>query len=230
MNDLTASTGKGRILVVDDDRLVLATVTHGLAQAGYDVIDADNGDDAILMARQHRPALALLDIRMEGKTGFDVAEYLRDVAGVPFMFLSAFADEPTRNKVAELGAKAYLVKPLDVGQIVPTVDRVMAGLRAEGGATAMPSAAVSAGAPVAAPAVTSSTSRASRPEPAGVAAVDPTADVMVLATGILMHRHTLSRARAAEKLQALAVDKGLTPLQQAQRLVDAVEALADTDS
>ena len=64
---------KGKILVVDDDRLVLATVTHGLAQAGYEVIDADNGDDAILLAREHRPELALLDIRMEGKSGFDVA-------------------------------------------------------------------------------------------------------------------------------------------------------------
>ena len=65
---------KGKILVVDDDRLVLAMVTHGLSQAGYEVIDADNGDDAILLARQHRPDIALLDIRMEGKTGFDVAE------------------------------------------------------------------------------------------------------------------------------------------------------------
>ena len=50
---------KGKILVVDDDRLVLATVTHGLSQAGFEVIDADNGDDAILLARKHRPDLAL---------------------------------------------------------------------------------------------------------------------------------------------------------------------------
>ncbi len=57
---------KGKILVVDDDRLVLATLAHGLAQAGHDVIDADNGDDAILLAHEHRPDLALLDIRMEG--------------------------------------------------------------------------------------------------------------------------------------------------------------------
>ena len=47
-------TNKGTILVVDDDRLVLATLTHGLSQAGYEVIDADNGDDAILLARGHR--------------------------------------------------------------------------------------------------------------------------------------------------------------------------------
>ena len=64
---------KATILVVDDDRLVLATLAHGLTQAGYDVIDADNGDDAILLAREHRPDLALLDIRMQGKSGFDVA-------------------------------------------------------------------------------------------------------------------------------------------------------------
>jgi DNA-binding response OmpR family regulator len=99
---------------------------HGLAQAGYEVIDADNGDDAILLAREHRPELALLDIRMEGKTGFDVAEYLRDACRIPFMFLSAFSDDATVAKVQALGAVAYLVKPLDVGQIVPTVERVLA--------------------------------------------------------------------------------------------------------
>src|SRR5690606_39574213 len=88
-----APASKGRILVVDDDRLVLATVAHGLAQAGYEVIDADNGDDAILLAREHRPQLALLDIRMEGKSGFDVAATLRDAYRIPFMFLSAFSDE-----------------------------------------------------------------------------------------------------------------------------------------
>ena len=120
------ASGKGRILVVDDDRLVLATLAHGLAQAGYEVFDADNGDDAILIARQHRPDLALLDIRMEGMTGFDVAGYLRDYLQLPFMFLSAFADEATVAKVKELGALAYLVKPLDIHQIVPAVEAAFA--------------------------------------------------------------------------------------------------------
>src|SRR6218665_1865691 len=113
---------KGKVLVVDDDRLVLATVSHGLAQAGYEVIDADNGDDAILLAREHRPDLALLDIRMEGKSGFDVAAYLREYCQVPFMFLSAFSDDQTAQQVEALGAVAYLVKPLDIGQILPTVE------------------------------------------------------------------------------------------------------------
>lgn len=117
---------KGKILVVDDDRLVLATLSFGLAQAGFEVIDADNGDDAILLARQHRPGLALLDIRMEGLNGFDVAAYLREQLRIPFIFLSAFADDETVARVKSLGASAYLVKPLDIGQIVPTVEAAFA--------------------------------------------------------------------------------------------------------
>ena len=188
---------KGKILVVDDDRLVLATVTHGLAQAGYEVIDADNGDDAILQARKHRPELALLDIRMEGKSGFEVAEYLRDYGHVPFIFLSAFADADTVTKVAELGAVAYLVKPLDVGQIVPTVDAAFERLRAQ--AEAQRNAPVSV--------------------PGGSIAV------VSLAAGVLMHRYSLTRRDALERLKRIADAAGVPPAEQAERLVSAVEEL-----
>ncbi len=188
---------KGKILVVDDDRLVLATVTHGLAQAGYEVIDADNGDDAILQARKHRPELALLDIRMEGKSGFEVAEYLRDYGHVPFIFLSAFADADTVTKVAELGAVAYLVKPLDVGQIVPTVDAAFERLRAQ--------AEVQRNAPVSVP--------------------GGSIDVVSLAAGVLMHRYSLTRRDALERLKRIADAAGVSPAEQAERLVSAVEEL-----
>ena len=109
---------------------MLATLTDGLTRAGYDVIDADNGDDAILLAREHRPDLALLDIRMEGKSGFDVADYLRTYCQMPFMFLSAFSDDETVAQVKALGAVAYLVKPLDIGQIVPAVEAAFAQIAA----------------------------------------------------------------------------------------------------
>ena len=189
---------KGKILVVDDDRLVLATVTHGLAQAGYEVIDADNGDEAILLARRHQPELALLDIRMEGKSGFDVAEYLRDVCHIPFIFLSAFADADTVAQVAALGAVAYLVKPLDVGQIVPTVEAAFERLRAQ-----RAQAAAQAGA---APA-------------AGL-------DVVPMAVGVLMHRYSLSRQEAQSRLSRIADAAGVSLAEQAERLVRAVEELA----
>ena len=135
---MSNATSKGKILVVDDDRLVLATLSFGLTRAGFEVIDADNGDDAILLAREHRPGLALLDIRMEGLSGFDVAAYLRDHLGIPFVFLSAFADDDTVARVRELGAAAYLVKPLDIRQIVPTVEAAFNPL--SGGRPRLPAA------------------------------------------------------------------------------------------
>ena len=199
---MNAVSGKGKILVVDDDRLVLATVTHGLAQAGYEVIDADNGDDAILLAREHRPDLALLDIRMEGKSGFDVAAYLREYLQTPFIFLSAFSDERTVEQVKALGAVAYLVKPLDVGQIVPTVEAAFATLGARRG--------------VAVP----------RAEPPRVASNDADADIVPLAVGILMHRHSLPRAEARERLARLAQAENRSLHAQAERLVEAVELLS----
>jgi DNA-binding response OmpR family regulator len=192
-------SSKGRILVVDDDRLVLATLTYGLAQAGYEVIDADNGDDAILLAREHRPELALLDIRMEGLSGFDVAEYLRDYLQIPFMFLSAFADDDTIAKVKSLGAVAYLVKPLDIHQIVPAVEAAFANRSAN--TTANAARAVADGAEL-------------------------LAHLPALATGVLMHRYSLPRGEALARLQKLADAEGLSLAEQARRLVEAVELLA----
>jgi response regulator NasT len=191
---------KGKILVVDDDRLVLATLSYGLTQAGFEVIDADNGDDAILLAREHRPALALLDIRMEGLTGFDVAAYLREYLQTPFMFLSAFADEATVAKVKELGAVAYLVKPLDISQIVPAVEAAFAR------STPPPAPAEApAGPPSELPIL-----------------LDPTA----LAVGVLMHRYSLPRDEALTRLMGMASADGHSLPEQARRIVDAVELLA----
>ena len=200
-------TEKGKILVVDDDRLVLATVSHGLAQAGYEVIDADNGDDAILLAREHKPDLALLDIRMEGLSGFDVAAYLRDHLRVPFMFLSAFADDETVQQVKALGAVAYLVKPLDIGQIVPTVAAAFANLahRAQQPAAAAPLAP---------------------PGPLPAPAAGPPSDWVPMAVGVLMHRYSLQRGQALARLQKLAADEQRSLVDQAGRLLDAVELLA----
>lgn len=213
------SLSKGKILVVDDDRLVLATVTHGLVQAGFEVIDADNGDDAILLARQHRPDLALLDIRMEGKSGFDVADYLRESLGTPFMFLSAFADAATVARVKELGAVAYLVKPLDIAQIVPTVEAAVAAVRARREREAL--------APVARPLPVAP---ATGPTPAPLAPasrpVDPLNDPVPLAVGVLMHRYSLPRAEALQRLTRLAQTDGRSLAAQAAALVDAVELLA----
>ena len=191
------TTDHATILVVDDDRLALATLSHGLAQAGYRVIDADNGDDAILLAREHRPDLALLDIRMQGSGGFDVAACLRQSGRVPFMFLSAFCDAQTAAQAAALGAIACLTKPFDIRQILPAVEQALARVRAAG--------------------------RTDPPVPATDA---PRSPEVLMAIGVLMHRYSLTREPALERLRRMAAAERLTLDAQAQRLVGAVELLA----
>jgi DNA-binding response OmpR family regulator len=197
------ATSKGSILVVDDNRLVLATLSDGLTRAGYHVYDADNGDDAILLARAHRPDLALLDIRMEGKSGFDVAQYLRTQCRMPFMFLSAFSDEQTVAQVKALGAVAYLVKPLDIKQIVPAVEAAFAHLEAQVGAPP-----------------------AEHGRAAGGTCLDALDTTTAMAVGVLMHRYSLTRSDATERLlRQAAVDKR-SPRAAAELLLAAVEQLA----
>lgn len=228
---MTASN-KGKVLVVDDDRLVLATVTHGLAQAGFEVIDADNGDDAILLARQHKPDLALLDIRMEGKSGFDVAAYLREYCQIPFMFLSAFSDEATIAQVKALGAVTYLVKPLDVKQIVPAVEAAFAsrGLQAHHGAASNESVSPAVNAAQALAPSAASSSPAEGTEAAEPATPSPTTHTVALAVGIVMHRHSMGAQQALDRLQQQARSEGRTLEALADRLVHAQEVLATLGS
>jgi two-component system, response regulator PdtaR len=203
-------SSKGKILVVDDDRLVLYSLTQGLSQAGYEVIDADNGDDAILEARARRPDLALLDIRMEGKSGFDVAAYLREHEQVPFMFLSAFSDAETVAQVQALGALDHLIKPVDMEQILPAVAAAFARTRGSHGAEA---GAV-------APAVP-----APRPQAAALQS-EPLPTAVAIAVGVLMHRHSLSQATALDRLRALALSEGVGLQTAGERVVAAVELLS----
>jgi two-component system, response regulator PdtaR len=192
----TMSDEQPLILVVDDDRLVLATLVAGLKQAGFEVIEADNGDDAILLARKYKPSLAILDMRMQGKSGMDVARYLAANTSTGFMFLSAFGDADIVEEATRMGALGYLVKPLDVRQIVPAVRAALARweeLRV-------------------APVIATDNSAA------------PGRDEYI-AIGILMERLRIDHDRALEALRAQARAEGTTTAQLASNMVDAANRL-----
>lgn len=193
---------KPQILVVDDDRLVLATVVAGLKQADFDVLEADNGDDAILLARKHRPALAILDMRMQGKSGMDVARYLAANTRTGFMFLSAFGDADIIDEATRLGALGYLVKPIDVKQIVPAVRAALARLQDQ------PPAA-----------------RSLPPRPATIAPAGAPQREQFVAVGILMERLRLDYDRALEALRAQARVEGRSVDELAAGMVEAANRL-----
>ena len=117
------------ILLVEDDRLILHMLARGLRNAGYHTLEADSGEDAMQICAETRPDLALLDMRLPGMSGADFALWLKTTLDVPFLFLSASSDPEIVLKGAELGALGYLVKPLDMPQIIPSIKTAL--LRAQ---------------------------------------------------------------------------------------------------
>ncbi|HHQ40984.1 MAG TPA: response regulator [Chromatiales bacterium] len=113
-----------RVLVVDDDRLVLATVAGGLREAGYVVDTAESAREARERVEAARPDIALLDVRMPGETGIELARWLR-ARDIPFLFLTAYGDASIVREAVEEGALGYLIKPVDVPQLVAALEAAL---------------------------------------------------------------------------------------------------------
>lgn len=123
---MTGTDAVAHILIVDDDRLVLATLGRGLRDAGYRVSEASESAAALAFVAREKPDLALLDVRMPDMSGVRLAERLAAEHALPFMFLSAYGDPDIIQRATELGALGYLVKPLDVPQIIPSIEAALA--------------------------------------------------------------------------------------------------------
>lgn len=124
MSDPTA-VSKALILVADDDRLVRVTVASGLRKVGYEVVEAADGEQTLAVAARDRPDLVVLDLRMPKLSGLEAAARMRADTGVPFIVLSAYDDKDAVREAADAGALGYLVKPIDVRQMVPTIEAAL---------------------------------------------------------------------------------------------------------
>jgi len=114
------------LLLVDDDRLILATLSSGLQDMGYQVSTAESVDDAeALLTGGLRPDLAIVDVRMPGRDGLELAKRLHDLEHIPFLMLSAFSDAQNVERASGFGALGYLVKPMDVVQIRPSIEAAL---------------------------------------------------------------------------------------------------------
>lgn len=119
-----------QLLLVDDDRLVLSTLSRGLQGAGYATRTAESTEEAeALLARGVRPDLAILDIRMRGRDGICLARRLREFEQIPFLMLSAYSEQGMSDEASRLGALAYLVKPLDTPQLLPAIEAALCRAR-----------------------------------------------------------------------------------------------------
>lgn len=106
---------KGTILIADDEPDILEIISFNLRGDGYEVVTANNGNDAFEKAKKFRPDLIILDVMMPGKTGIDVCSMLRAMPGFRdtlIIFLTALSDESSEVRGLESGADDYVSKPV----------------------------------------------------------------------------------------------------------------------
>lgn len=108
-------------MLVDDDRLVLASLSPSLQAADYVVKTATSGMEAIALCQQTPPDLAVLDMRMPGMDGIEVARWLQQNTHIPFIFLTAYGEDEAIEKAVDSGALGYLIKPVDPPQLLAGV-------------------------------------------------------------------------------------------------------------
>lgn len=120
---------KQRILVVDDDKEVVRLMRAYLEQAGYEVLVAYDGDTAVHTLRREKPDLALLDLMLPGKDGWEITRLVRSdasLAHIPIIMLTARVEDTDKIVGLELGADDYVTKPYNPREVVA---RVRARLR-----------------------------------------------------------------------------------------------------
>jgi CheY-like chemotaxis protein len=127
-----------RVLVVDDERSIRALCRVNLQLAGLDVLEAENGEEALQQVEQESPDIVLLDVMMPRLDGWQVAQRLADGDGtrdLPIIFLSARAGQEDRRQGFDAGGVGYVVKPFDPLTLAETlrrtVDRLHRGERDE---------------------------------------------------------------------------------------------------
>jgi len=118
----------GRILVVDDHADFREFVGTVLIRAGYEVVEAETGEEALALAARETPSLVMLDVNLPGTSGYAVCNELRQTLGhqLPIIFVSGERTEPF-DRVAGLliGADDYVTKPFDPDELVARVRRML---------------------------------------------------------------------------------------------------------
>lgn len=116
---------KQKVLVVDDDDTICDLIRMQLESAGFEVMCAFNGRQAIALTKEHKPALMVLDIVLPEMDGLEVLREVRRFANLPIVLVTARADEFDRVLGLEMGADDYIAKPFSPRELVARVKAVL---------------------------------------------------------------------------------------------------------
>ncbi len=110
-----------KILLADDDEMIVDALSYQLRREGYTIVTAYDGLEALNLARSEDPDLVLLDVMMPKMQGFDVCRVLRGESSVPILMLTARGEEMDRVLGLELGADDYVVKPFSFRELLARI-------------------------------------------------------------------------------------------------------------
>lgn len=116
---------RARILVVDDEAAQREIIVYNLEAAGFEVMSADNGEDAVLMVQEEHPNLVVLDWMMPKLSGLEVCRQLRsnkETKEIPIILLSARSEDVDKVRGLEIGADDYVSKPFSVVELMARIN------------------------------------------------------------------------------------------------------------
>ncbi len=116
------------VLIIEDEAEVRNFASRVLELEGYRILQAEDGDEGLRLARERRIALVLLDLRLPGDDGWAVLEQLKkepELSSIPVIVFTASVAEPQRNRALAMGAADYLVKPLSAASLRKSVARIL---------------------------------------------------------------------------------------------------------
>jgi DNA-binding response OmpR family regulator len=118
-----------KVLIVEDEPILLETLEYNLTRQGYQVYTAADGMAALELARRERPGVIVLDVMLPGLDGFEVCRILRQEMSMPILMLTARADEVDKIVGLEVGADDYLTKPFSMRELLARVKALLRRVR-----------------------------------------------------------------------------------------------------
>lgn len=113
-----------RILVAEDEALIRLDLVEMLTEAGYEVVaQATNGVEAIALAKEFKPDLAILDVKMPELDGISAAQEIIEIS--PVLMLTAFSQKELVVRARDAGVMAYVVKPFSINDLTPAIEIAM---------------------------------------------------------------------------------------------------------
>lgn len=117
--------GKRKILVVDDEPSIRLAVMRMLEKT-YDILEAENGEDAIKIVEEQKPDLILIDLmmpKMDGYTACSKIKSKEETSGIPIVILTAIGHELNKKFASEMGADGYITKPFTLEELLDVTNR-----------------------------------------------------------------------------------------------------------